>query len=430
MNHTGNVYEKTFIAFYALIPLVDTFNGFLLLNHIPSPVGQAYRIFVMMIFSLFLLKWGDKKSFYKLFIFISFLYILQCVYFYSGQSIKGLKYDFSLVTKLIFIILGIETYRCLYKKELVSRKTIEQILKISLIVFPLTILVPKILGVGFAAYGESGGYSAFYFANNDINIVLIILFVYSLELLFRSIRLRKFKLRYLFGFITMIIVTLLIGSKSSMGLCVLTILVYLFRSLKQNSLVNNMKLFFGIGLSIVVMIQVVSRLFQDQMEGIMERNTYFFMNSSSLLNFLLSSRDVFLQAAIESLIRSEHFLMRFLFGIGPYERNAGIGGLLNIRFKEIEMDFFDVFFAFGLVGTLIIYSYFLSIYLKSGAKTAVGKRYLFAYKYIFIAIMAFSTVVGHVLFSALAGSYLSLICAMLIGGDPDEHTARLKYVSE
>lgn len=420
MEFRGNVYEKIFIAFYALIPLVDTLNGYLLLHHIPSPIGQAYRLFAMMVFSLFIFRKGDKAEFYKLFLFVSLLYVLPGLYFFHDQSLKALDYDISLITKLIFIVLGIETYRCLFKKDLVSRRTIEKILNISLVIFPLTILIPKLMGLGFASYGTSGGYSAFYFANNDINIVLIILFVYSLERLFRSIVIvqQNFKFRYLADFMMMVIVTLLIGSKSSMALILLTILIYLIKSLKRNSVVNNIKLFLGIGLSTFLLVLIVSRFFQNQIQAIQERNSYFYSHSSSILNFLLSNRDNFLQAATDSLLNSPHFLIRLFIGNGPYQRNVDIGGLLNIGFKEIEMDFFDVFFAFGIVGTLIIYAYFLRIYLKSKTEKMAETKNLFVYKYMFITILTFSTIVGHVLFSALSGSYLSLICSMLIRGDP------------
>ncbi|TRZ36824.1 hypothetical protein CEQ21_15045 [Niallia circulans] len=414
-----NIYERIFVFIYLLIPLVDSVNGYFLLNNISTPIsiGQLYRFLITFLFLLVIFKFAKKIDFYKFLFFSMVLVMLQFVYFFKHANLSGMFFDISNIIKLLFIIITIEGYRALYKSGKIRGIIIVRILKISIFTFPISILIPKLLGVGFTAYSNGGGYSAFYNANNDLNIVLIILLIFSLELVFQGIRNKdKKNVLYIIGLLLIITVTLLVGSKSSMAFSVISILIYSFRSIKSNSVLKNFNLFLLISLVAFVLIRL-SYLFQNEINGIIERNKYFFNKSENILGFLLSGREIFLENAYYSFINSEHIITRLIIGVGSYAKNLELGQLLNTGTKVIEMDIFDIFFAYGLIGTILIYSYFIIIFIKAC-------KIEFVYKYLYLSVFVFSTIVGHVLFSALSGSFLAIICCMFISSSGNKKFER------
>jgi len=404
-----NIYERFFVLSYLLIPLVDSINGYFLLNNINTPVsiGQSYRFLITILLFMLIFRFAKKVDFYKFISLSIILLTLQFGYFFNHSSLNGLFFDISNIIKLLFIIITIESYKALYKSGKIRNVVIVTIFKISIFTFPISILIPKLLGVGFTAYSNGGGYSAFYNANNDLNIVLIILLIFSLELIFQGIRLKKLNAIYLLGFLLIITVTLMVGSKSSMAFSVVSILVYCLRSIKNNSIIKNFNLFVLLSFAVFLLVRV-SYLFQNEINGIIERNKYFLNKSENIIGFLLSGREIFLENAYYAFINSNFIITRLLIGIGSYAKNLELGQLLNTGTKVIEMDVFDVFFAYGLLGTFIIYSYFIVLFVKAW-------KIEFVYKYLYISVFVFSTIVGHVLFSALSGSFLAIICCMFVG---------------
>ncbi|MCL1631171.1 O-antigen ligase family protein [Sporolactobacillus sp. CPB3-1] len=412
----SNWYEFIFFLSFVLVPIIDSLNGYLLFTFGQSVLGQLFRTVVILIFSTLIIKYSSAPKLLKLCLLIIPLLLLQIGYFLIYHSIHGLVFDLTNIFKIIFIIVSIETFRVLKKEELVSKGTIENILNFCLILFPLTILIPKILGVGYSAYSNGGGYSAFYYANNDINIVLIVLLIYSLDLLFNSVSLHQFKFRYLFLLILMVVVTLLIGSKSSIAFFVISILIYLLRSFRINSIKSSINFLVGILISVSIFLMLVLTVFAQTVGKIIERNLYFFRISNNIIDYIFSDRNLFLDSALH-FIYSDHILPKVIFGIGFYQKNVNTGIAVSHFFgsapRQIEMDIFDTFFAYGLIGFILIYGYIFLIYIRHLVYSK-KKKELFGYNLSFIVIIAFSTLAGHVLYSALSGSFLALICSMLL----------------
>ena len=116
---------------------------------------------------------------------------------------------------------------------------------------------------------------------------------------------------------------------------------------------------------------------------------YRYNSSTSLLNFLLSNRDVYLNRIYDVFINSSAF--NLLFGL---DQNL-----------TIEMDLFDVLFNFGLFGFLIIYLFYSYVIISSTKKYS-DKEYNF-FLFINLLIVMSSLFVGHFVFSAMGGFFFA-----------------------
>src|SRR5699024_434843 len=80
-----------------------------------------------------------------------------------------------------------------------------------------------------------------------------------------------------------------------------------------------------------------------QVDHQMEQHTA--VQNSTFMTKLLSSRDIYLQTTKEDFIQAEG--LRKAFGLG-------YAGNYTSDPKIIEMDFFDMFFSYGVIGTLLL----------------------------------------------------------------------------
>ncbi|KRD84526.1 hypothetical protein ASE51_17640 [Bacillus sp. Root147] len=408
--------RKIFIFLFSIVVLIDSINGFILNQlNINLSVGQLFRVVLFFILLAIIIKYSKKGLFKVIFIILYFL-IMQLIYFYYHSSIKGLLLDINESFKPLLIIVIIEAYKALNRHGIINKKDIATILKINLVLFPLSIIVPKMLGLGEYVYSNGSGYKAFYNANNDLNIVLLVLLIFGIDQLFKVITGKGKSLFYLLFVFLLLVTLLLIGSKSSIVFSIVIILFYLLKSLVKNTFVTNFKIGVSTFVVITAVTYLLSNYYQDDVDLILERQTYFYesnmQDDNNIIAFLLSGRNEFLNAAVLSFEKSEFKVPRMLIGTGKYYHSVLTGKEFSRDSLIIEMDLFDIFFSYGILGLLIIYGYFTSIFVRYLTSTSKGKELSYILSYIVIAI--FSFLGGHVFFSALSGTFLALVCCLLL----------------
>ncbi|WP_274649397.1 O-antigen ligase family protein [Paenibacillus humicola] len=410
-----NNYAKIFVFLFSIIVLVDSINGIYIEKFSGNiSIGQIFRVFIFIIMFSFILKFHEKKRVYFVLFFILYLNICELGYFFNHGSLSGLLTDIQEGFRPLLVVVIIEAYRALEKKGLISGKQLMKVMKINFLLFPLSIIIPKLLDSGTNVYGDGSGYKAFYNANNDLNIVLLVLLVFAFEKLSAILNDQKKSMYYGILILLLLITLLLIGSKSSIVFSVIILFVYIFRNLIKNNFSNNLKI---ISISVLVIISVTYLLttyFQNEVMQTVERFNYFFKTDVQMDNnvgtFLLTGRDVFLKAAITAFTEKITPL-KLLFGQGYYEHMNTTGKVFGRPYLIVEMDFFDFFFSYGIIGSIIFYGYFIALFFKSLSKH--GVHYFSAYfSYIIVAIYSFFG--GHVMFSALSGSFLAITCCFLI----------------
>ncbi|MCM3783923.1 O-antigen ligase family protein [Neobacillus mesonae] len=430
-------HKKFLLLFLCSIGLVDSFNGFIMQElGLPGVVGQLYRMLFMFILVLIIYKHGAIQNFRSLgFLIIWLLLTLPFIHYFFHNTTGGVSFDLSNNLKLILIILMIECIRILKSLGIIDKKDVIFVLKVNFIIFPLTILIPWLLGMGYSNYSNGSGFQGFYNANNDLNIVLIVLLSFGVsELINRVVHKEKF-LFYLVINILLFISLIIIGSKSSFVFSGGIILIYLFYSFLKHKVLKTIKLLFLFSTLIALIVVVLSTFFKEDLALISDRQNYFWRvqgQQGEVATFLLSDRNGFLIAATESF-RTQGSLetaVSMFIGQGRYNHSVNTAEVFNTSRTQVlvEMDLFDTFFSYGVIGTFLIYLYLTQILLK-GLKS---KHVPIHIKVSIFIISSFSFFGGHVLYSALSGMFLGIIMSSVETSikEPKNEIEELKFRHE
>ncbi|MEZ2718731.1 O-antigen ligase family protein [Niallia circulans] len=412
-----NKYYYLFLLFFAFTALIDSLNGFLLLSLNSSfSIGQVVRVITISVLLILLIRFYNKKINTNNILIMYYLFIIQFYYFFMNSS-TSLSNDLNQIMKIIFIILIIEAYKVLYMRKLINLNSIEKIMSISIILYPACIIIPKMLNLGYAMYSSDGvGFSGFFYAANDLNIVLLILLIFALDNMFIRINRKEKYGIYLISSLLLILSLILLGSKSSAVIGGGIVLIFIVKGIKDNR-ANRIKSIFILLMVALVSYFTISTFFQDEISKALNRHSYFYkndyVNGQSFSSFILTNRNTFLDASVTAFSNEENKVSRLLFGVGNHQHMSETGEYLFKGPKSIEMDFFDVFFSYGIIGILLIYGYLTKIFVKVMFNKNVIKRY-FRYYLGFVILAIYSFLGGHVLFSAMSGTYLALICSGLL----------------
>lgn len=400
--------EKIFYLLFVLSLIFDNVNGVLLQNNIifPISVGQLYRIFsILIMFTTIFMMYKNKiKNYPKILCLFLILVILTFIYFFQHKSISGWSQDFLYATKLFFPVLIIICLHELYKKNLISIHVIEKIMKTYSILAPLSLIIPSIFGVDFGSY-NLGGTKGFYVSNNEINIVLICTFIFSIHTFFNKKNIKNFII-----FILNTIGLFIITSKTSLAILAFVTLYYILKN------INSRKDIFIYLVGIISVILIFSVVFQDMIFETIARLKYFYNDltlEGTIIDFIMSTRNRRVIPALNEVIFNGTVvgIINGIIGIGRYQQV-----IPNKLSTLMELDFFDTWLWFGLIVAIIILIYYISILWKTRKLKDVVP-----YRMMYFLILLFSLTAGHVWYSPLAGTMLGLSgCYLLFKKDKRE----------
>lgn len=292
---------------------------------------------------------------------------------------------------------------CLGIYEMLRTKKVKieiliKVLNDSSIVMIIVYFLSIVTGFGRSTYGDSG-YKACFNASNSLTIVLVILAGFQLTLFF--INKKKSKLIY---FMILSIFIFLTGSKSGIVFLIL-FTAYMLRPKVNKVFLRKLVIVAGIT---VTLYYLLSHKFDLQMQAIIYRMTYFLKNSNSTIEYALSGRNNLLMAGWDAY--KDNFTIVSLFiGNGSYSMHILIGKLSGWGIlKSIEMDFFDIFFCFGMMG--ILSTYFLAI--KTAGLRDLRKYNISPVYFLFWMCIVFSILGGHVFMDSFASTLLGLLTAV------------------
>ncbi|MDU2663346.1 MAG: O-antigen ligase family protein [Clostridium perfringens] len=387
-------YDNLIYYIFILIPIVDSINGILIKNNVIFNIGQIYRILTMVIMVFIAMK--ISKNYFNIFVIaILFFLSLNLYYYYYNNNIKSILEDIISNSKLFMIFVIYFSYKVMLNNNKIGNYVINKIISTLIIIFPLTILIPYILGIGFNTYSNSAGFKGFYNANNDLSIVLLIFTIFAINDF-----LNKRSLKSTIILSINIISLLMVGAKTSLLGLALVLIIYF-----KNIL---LKLFKRKGIFITIILSTIIYIFYDDLIAIwnksIERLNYFYNINNSFITLLLSHRNIYLIDSFKVLINIKYPILALLLGTGTYFRCNGV-----VQGRIVEMDFFDILFSNGLI-VLIIVIYLLYYIYRDRYKG--NSEY--DYKLAFIITIVLSVIVGHVFYSAMSGTILSIIMMGLV----------------
>jgi len=140
---------------------------------------------------------------------------------------------------------------------------------------------------------------------------------------------------------------------------------------------------------------------------VMERFS-FFWNELDIYTFILSNRNTFLFDFLE-IFKKEYNIIEIILGVGQSTFET-----LNNN-HIIELDFFDIYFAYGVIGVSLFLFYISFILIQSKLKSFNKKLFPFAsyVKYISIILIIVSFLSGHIFNSGMAAIYIGCVFSLM-----------------
>lgn len=389
------------LLLFALLPM-DMLNGIVLKNgiNLPISIGQLYKLTILVfIFFRFLF----KPQLLLISLGCTALLLLPSLY----QSIKtfSASFFFEDIIKIskyltpLFCFLFFTDY--IKREGIIGIKRLQKLIRFSYIILVGNILL-KYVGLGYPMY-EFGsiGSKGFFFAGNEISVLLVILSSIIAFNMWNGGR----KIQYFLFWAFTLFVGLTISSKTGL---VGILLVFVLIPLKKPSLKINFKniaFFLGAVLMVIPLaIYLVWRFIQGT--ALLIRLEYF-SKKFDFWTFILSNRNVFFKDAYATYIEKYNFFEK-LIGVGQTQYENLNNGMI------VEIDLADIFFSYGFLG-LIYFIALLSFLIIQAVRFSRNKKYVYA-NFVLLMILfllGISTTAGHVFSSGMAAVFIGLIFSLM-----------------
>lgn len=420
--------KKKLYLFLLLLPIIDVLTSItekLNLN-IPS-LGIIIKSVFLGIMILYLIisstsKYKKMSLYYlmAIFLYMVLFFITKINYLSLSLFVIELKY----MIKILFYPISLITMICYFDDKKLSKEELSSVLLKSFLIYLLFIIIPFLTKTGFNSYMDgSYGSSGWFYAANEMAIILIVLFPFSYMLLKKSI---------VFVIVPIISALLIstLGTKVSMiGLYVISLMLFIISLFYRKNKKFDKKLILGTFLVLISVIAIFnssntvdnisnSILIQERQNEIDKELYNFDYDSNSLFykivlkygRAILSDRDLYFKYTFK--IYDDNFnINTLLFGIG-YSDVYKINN--ELATKLIEIDFFDILFHSGLMMSLIVFLPFLYFIVKLFKSKKFNINIVF-YTLMIALIFSISCLSGHTFGAPAVSIYLSLYMIFAFG---------------
>lgn len=270
-------------------------------------------------------------------------------------------------------------FRRLYVREHNTVICINKLIVFYCWFFPLSLLIPTIFGIGFSTYIGDLGNKGFYFAGNEISVLMIMIVTLSIQ----KVRTETTLINFL-NLILNIISIFLIGTKTVYIAVIILLITTMYTGKITDRKILSIILFVPMGVFSIWYVFTHMEFFRQVIGAWRWRYTY---QGSGMLDFLLSGRGSYLEKAFH-LAYSEKAFSHFVTGLGANQ-------VVNQMNALVEMDLIDLLLWFGIIVTvfiIIVYGSYLkqAIHLKNPV-------YIVGISLVYVTSIA----AGHVMFAPM-----------------------------
>ncbi len=403
---------STLLFLFILLPFfIDQIQGYLKIEtsfEFPFSALMKAAMIILMFFYL-----CRKKRISELLFLVFLTFILLLSVLTDSGNLHHLPEDIAQLAKLIFFPVSFIFFSTIFRHQFYSDHFIYEIFRFLFYALFIAI-VASVFGFGASQYGVDNtgafiGYSGYFWAGNELSLVVIIIYSYNL---FYNLYYQSSFIRILWVFFIGFITCLLISTKVAIGgFLLVTLLLPVFMNLNQ-SLLKLSQYFlryysYLVVAGMAIIWGVVYVLF-DLISAYYNRLAFFYDKADSIANFLSSGRDRRVVDAIDIYVH-QYSPLQQIFGGGVYYT-----GILSTSVEKltVEIDPLDMLLAYGILGFLLIYLFWFGVTIYLAVKTFKTKdRYIGISLFLMLFCLAVSATSGHVLLSTLTSFYLSIIAA-------------------
>ena len=377
---------KILSLFFFLVP-IDALNGLLSSIGIGLPLSASYKGALLLLFTTLTI-----NKYAKIWMGVIFLMVVYVIWHLINPG-EHLGSTISMIMRLMLFVGIYLYYKEYFKGRTNSFELLLPIFKSSALIITL-VLFAGLLGYGVGSYGgtEEGsiGSKGYFIAGNEVSALLFV--IYS-TVLFAYIDNKKELLIWsgLFLFSGIIL-----SSKMAIFSSIISI-IYISLFLKGKHIFS--KLVCCSIFLVFAILYFVKNLETLGEVSVIERWMYFW-DSGGIIRLLLSGREELIVTPL-AYIEQKGWLYMLL-------------GAPSVR--TVEMDPFDTYLHFGILGCIIIYSlifYFLIklIYFK---RTSLNNKFIF---FVFTMLFIVSSMAGHILYSGMLIPFVALLLSTIKGGN-------------
>lgn len=370
-------------------------------------LGKLYRLMFFAILLLIIILRTPIRKLVNYALLLTAMVALPLIYAILNQSTMGILTDCVQLSKLLYPIALYEVLNYLIYKDKLELSDVDKCVRTYMWFYPISIVIPYILGLGYKSYAAyDAGYSGFYAAGNELSIVLVAMFIFSLN---QVVSEREYKM--VFATALNVFCILLTGSKTGILMLIVGTVTVMMHS---RDLTVKMKRALGIIFVCIPTAYLIIILMSDQITSIINMITFKYRQlGNDFIAFMFSNRTKKIAPNfLNSIYNSENGLINFLIGKGYYHQAVIYKTNANLASSGlIEMDLFDVFFQHGIIITI----YVVSFYAKKIFTKCQYQNWI--YHFIATTMVIFGLMAGHTFQSTLPSTTLILMMV------------RMKYLS-
>lgn len=393
--------QNIILALLILQPVLDIITGLSVTTNNNISIGALLRtcmIALLFIWTLYYFAtykrsflWLYCSAYSAILLMMVINLILKDPYFLLAEVNFGLKATYYL-TMLFTIFVMID-------KRMLNLRIIDSATYIISFIIGGTYWIAILTKTSFSSYTyASAGYSGWFFAANELSVIVIILIGLTLSILYRTQSLPS-----LLTFLLLLSTAPMIGTKTAFAGSMILLLAFILLS-RQHIFKNKTITFILITtMAFIILLPFTPigenlSLLQTTSNDQVKSTDQIKEDANGLPNQLLSSRDVYLAQTKEDFMEAN--IMRKAFGL------AYAGNYLDQQ-KLIEMDFFDLFFSFGMIGSLFLLLP-LGYIIRQSIAFLLHPSYLLLILTLGLSF-SISFFAGHVLFAPSVMTYMAIL---------------------
>lgn len=380
------------------LPFIDVLT--MLTESFTVSFGAFFRMGFIVILFFYLANYFFTKSKWMFLLFFLSMFVVTMT-FVLNYSLKDPFYfydEIQFTMKTIFMLLII-FYLFVVNDAINERKLDEQqyerfyqAVNLNGSFVSLLYWIAVFSGTSLRSYpNDNAGLSGWYFAANELSVIVLILFTFALQQLMKVQSWQTVFLPFLLLFIAP-----MIGTKTAFfgtSLIAILFLIFFVRNLSVKVLLYLVPLtifYFVILYNSAIMYNLQPEKFSSE-----DRKLLIEQQAN---NSLLSSRDMYAMQLKNDFVHAS--LLRKLFGLG-------YAGDYKAAPKMAEMDFYDLFFSYGIIGTIVILIPIVLLLIRAISIQLKDTYILFMFT--LMLCLGVSFFVGHVLFAPAVMSYVALL---------------------
>ena len=449
LKQTDNYFPHFLLLFIVFQPILDLLTSFsIYVLHMSATIGIVVRFAFMLLALGYLLLHHKQQGAKKYILYLCLFGIVLAIGLVNNLMVKSpvsfgeeVKFILKSVYPIVLLFGYIIALKELKNNEYAFHKIITYFLYATLIL-SISIIAAMATGTDFPSYPNSKiGSRGWFFAGNDLSSIFAIMF--PIVVLYSVHKTTSFsKAYYWIPTVLAMYASIMIGTKVGYGAIVITLgialfflfIEYMIHRKKEGKgftyLVNTIVAAVVLGgllvltpqtpiaknMTIHLQIYEYKKSVQeekDRKEGKViteEEHKEGELTDSEMKSLIYSDRDKFLK--VYKQYYKDAPLSQKLFGMG-------YAGNYTTKMKLVEMDFHDLFFAFGIVGFLMYLLPLLYFGIKIFIRLITNFKKLFSVKHMLLAStlvlsLGIGFMSGHVLTAPAVSIFFVVILAYLI----------------